>query len=203
MPGKYPAFVRGYDAQKRTCRVEIPGLTDGGSLLPEAEIEYSIGDKSRSGDFATEIEMLAGDPVWIEFIGGDPRYPIITGYRNPQAGNSVDWRRWHHKNMELLATTLMKLIAGGDVLIKSDTKIILQAPEIISDSPVTTSTGNHVVNKALSVQDSAGTGSSMSGNFGLIGQIDISGGVTCNGKDIGDSHTHPDLTSGGNTGSVN
>lgn len=203
MPGKYPGIVRSYNGNKRTCRIEIPGLTDGGSILPEAEIEYSIGDKSRNGQFSTEIEMLHGDPVWVEFIGADPRYPIVTGYRNPQTGNSVDWRRWHHKNMELLATTLMKLIAGGDVLIKSDTKIILQAPQIISDSPITTCTGNHTVAKSLSVQDGDGSGSSMSGNFNLIGQIDIDGGISCNGKDIGDQHTHQDKTSGGNTGQVN
>lgn len=215
MPGKYPAIVRSYDQGRRTCRIDIPGLTDGGSGLPEAEIEYSIGDKSRAGQFETEIEILAGDTVWIEFIGGDPRYPIITGYRNPQSGNSVDWRRWHHKNMELLATTLMRLIAGGDILIKSDTKITFQAPLIISDSPSTTCTGNHTINKALSVQDADGTGSAMVGNFELIGNINqtgdfnllgnayLIGSITCNGKNIGDTHSHPDMTSGGNTGTVN
>ena len=117
MPGRYPAIVKTYSQARRTCRVEIPGLTDGGDVLPEAEIEYPIGDKSRAGANTTEIEITPGDTVWVAFIGGDPRYPIITGYRNPQAGNSADWRRWHHANMELLADTLMKLIAGGDVLI--------------------------------------------------------------------------------------
>ena len=57
---------------RRICRLEIPGLTDGADTLPEAEIEYPVGDT-----------------VWVAFIGGDPRYPIITGSRNPQAGNSV------------------------------------------------------------------------------------------------------------------
>lgn len=102
-PGRYPAIVKTYDQARRTCRVEIPGLTDGGDVLPEAEIEYAIGDKARDGQWATEIEILPGDTVWIAFIGGDPRYPIITGWRNPQAGNSADWRRWHHKNIELEA----------------------------------------------------------------------------------------------------
>lgn len=85
MHGRYPAIVRTYDQARRTCRIDIPGLTDGGDTLPEAEIEYPIGDKSRSGAFATEIEILPGDTVWVAFIGGDPRYPIITGYRNPQS----------------------------------------------------------------------------------------------------------------------
>ena len=34
LPGRYPAIVRGYDAGARMCRVEIPGLTDGGPAVP-------------------------------------------------------------------------------------------------------------------------------------------------------------------------
>lgn len=103
LPGRYPAIVQSYDQARRTCRVQIPGITDGGDVMPEAEIEYAIGDKAREGQWATEIEILPGDTVWVAFIGGDPRYPVITGWRNPQTGNSADWRRWHHKNIELEA----------------------------------------------------------------------------------------------------
>jgi hypothetical protein len=121
MPGRYPAIVKTYSQARRTCRVEIPGLTDGGDVLPEAEIEYPIGDKSRVGTNTTEIEITPGDTVWVAFIGGDPRYPIITGYRNPQAGNSADWRRWHHANIELVADAEMRLVVGGtSVVIKPD-----------------------------------------------------------------------------------
>lgn len=175
MPGRYPAIVRGYDQARRTCRVEVPGITDGGDVLPEAEIEYPIGDKSRAGVNETEIEMTEGDTVWIAFIGGDPRYPIITGYRNPQAGNSVDWRRWHHANMELLADTLMRMIAGGDVLIKSGTLVTVQAPRVVVDAPETVFTGK------VEVQgDAAFTG----------------GAVTHGGKDIGKTHVHGGVISG-------
>lgn len=136
MPGRYPAIVKSYDQGRRTCRVEIPGVTDGGDVMPEAEIEYSIGDKSRAGANETEIEITPGDTVWVAFIGGDPRYPIITGWRNPQAGNSVDWRRWHHKNIEMLSDALMRLVAGGDILMQSGGTITLQAASvaIISES---------------------------------------------------------------------
>lgn len=113
LPGKYPATVKSYDQVKRLCRVEIPGVTDGGDVLPLAEIEYSIGDKSKTGAYATEIEILANDTVWVEFIGGDVRYPIITGYRNPQTGNSLNWRKWHHANIQSIADNELKLTVGG------------------------------------------------------------------------------------------
>jgi hypothetical protein len=193
MPGRYPAIVKTYNQARRTCRVEIPGLTDGGDVLPEAEIEYPIGDKSRAGTNTTEIEITPGDTVWVAFIGGDPRYPIITGYRNPQAGNSADWRRWHHANMELLADTLMKLIAGGDVLIKSGTHVTVQAPSITLDAPQTTCTGKLTVDGLLTykggMSGSGGSGAaaSIQGNVQVEGNINASGTIMDGG---GNSNHH-------------
>ena len=177
MPGRYPGVVKSYNPARRTCRVEIPGLTDGGDVLPEAEIEYAVGDRSAGGGTKTEVEILPGDPVWLSFIGGDARYPIITGFRNPQAGNDVDWRRWHHKNMELLADALMKLIAGGDVLIQSGSKVTIRAPEILLDGAQSTSTGKHTVQGLLTWQAGA------SGTGGAGGNS-ISGGMTVSGGDV-------------------
>ena len=130
MPGRYPAIVKSYNQARRTCRIEIPGLTDGGDVLPEAEIEYSIGDKSRAGANETEIEITPGDTVWVAFIGGDPRYPIITGYRNPQAGNSADWRRWHHANIELIADAEMRLVVGGTSVVITPAGITITTPSL-------------------------------------------------------------------------
>ena len=130
MPGRYPAIVKTYSQARRTCRVEIPGLTDGGDVLPEAEIEYPIGDKSRAGTNTTEIEITPGDTVWVAFIGGDPRYPIITGYRNPQAGNSADWRRWHHANIELIADAEMRLVVGGTSVVITPAGITITTPSL-------------------------------------------------------------------------
>lgn len=198
MPGRYPAIVRQYNAQRRTCRVEIPGLTDGGEVLPEAEIEYPIGDKSRGDVSPTEIEMLSGDTVWIAFIGGDPRYPIITGYRNAQSGNSGGWRRWHHTNIELLADELLKCIAKGDVLIQSDSKITFKAPEIVHESAQTTMNGSASVGKGLSVLGGGGASSAIKGIFKIVG------GLFCNDKDVGDTHTHAGVQSGdASSGAVN
>lgn len=190
MPGRYPAIVKSYNQARRTCRIEIPGLTDGGDVLPEAEIEYSIGDKSRAGANETEIEITPGDTVWVAFIGGDPRYPIITGYRNPQAGNSADWRRWHHKNMELLADALMNLIARGDVLIKSGSHVTVQAPSATVQADDTHVTGNLTVNGAIvgkgGLAVSGGAGVSVEGNIGVQGSINASGAI----MDAGGNSNH-------------
>lgn len=121
--GKYPAVVRSYNAKARTCRVEIPGITDGAELMPVAEIEYPIGDKSRAAAHATEIEILPGDLVWVEFIAGDPRYPLITGWRNPGAGNSTGWRRVHHANIEFTADGVFRINAAK-VEINAPTAIV-------------------------------------------------------------------------------
>lgn len=130
MPGKYPATVKSYNKSRRTCRIEIPGLTDGGDVLPEAEIHYPIGDKSKTGANSTEIEILPGDTVWIEFIGGDVRYPLITGYRNPQSGNSIDWRRFHHANIEMLANGTIRLAVGDSEIVITGDGVTINAPRI-------------------------------------------------------------------------
>ena len=179
MAGRYPAIVKSYSQTRRTCRVEIPGLTEGGDVLPEAEIEYPIGEKSRAGVNPTEIEITPGDTVWVAFIGGDARYPIITGWRNPQAGNSVDWRRWHHKNVEMLADSVMNLIAGGDVLVRSGTHVTVQAPSITLDAPQTTCTGKLTVNGLLTYQ---------SGMSGAGGAAVTGGDITADGMSLKAHH---------------
>jgi hypothetical protein len=108
---RWPAIVSSYSADSRTCRVSIPGLTDGAEILPEAQIEYPIGD---AFDW-TEIEILSGDLCWIDFIGGDQRYPIITGWRAPQTGNANGWRAFRHANIKAVAAEVLKLVAGSDM----------------------------------------------------------------------------------------
>ena len=132
LTGKWPAVIISYDADSRTCVVSIPGQTDGAESGLVAEIEYPIGDKSRHATM-TEIEILPGDKVWVEFIQGDPRYPLITGWRNPTRGNSKDWRRWHHANVEILADRQMRLIAGEKILLQVGNSNITITPEAITE----------------------------------------------------------------------
>ena len=137
LSGKWPAVIESYDGASRTCTVNIPGITDGAESGLIAEIEYPIGDKSRH-ETMTEIEILGGDKVWVEFIQGDPRYPLITGWRNPTVGNDTGWRRWHHANMQLLTDAEMRLQSGGLVHVSAKDSITLQ----VGSSTVTLTPGD-------------------------------------------------------------
>lgn len=117
--GKWPGIVREYVRDRREIRVEIPGITDGAEELPLAQIEYAIGDKSRH----TEVRILEGDEVWLEFQCGDPRYPIITGWRCPNVGNVTMYRRWHHENIESDADQTQKHTSGTTYTIEAGTNI--------------------------------------------------------------------------------
>ncbi len=119
LPSMWPGIVESYDREARTARVRIPGVTDGSDTLPEAVFSNPLGDRAD----VTEIRIDAGDPVWLMFEGGDPRFPIIVGYRTPRAGNPIDWRRWRHANMELTADGVLKLNAS-QVQINADTVVI-------------------------------------------------------------------------------
>jgi len=104
---KYPAVVVGYDANTRLAQVKIEPLDNGADTVLDAELLYPLGDKSN-----TAIEVLSGDFVWVEFEGGDPRYPIIVGYRNKRTGNDDSTRRYHHHgSFEILADKIIKIKA--------------------------------------------------------------------------------------------
>lgn len=216
MAGRYPAIVRSYDQARRTCRIEIPGITDGGDVLPEAEIEYPVGDKARAGQYETELEILPGDTVWVAFIGGDPRYPIITGYRNPQVGNSKDWRRYHHKNYECLTDQMLHLDSGvsihadagtdikakaGDVIqaeagstvvVKAGASITLQvggASILINSSSISLTASQIAINGVISAGGSGGGAATFSGPIKAKQTIDADGDVTAGGISVM-THTH-------------
>ncbi len=168
--GPYPAVVKSYDAASRLCRVQIPGINDGAEVYPQAEIIYPLGDKSKSGIHSTEIEVLAGDLVWVEFVGGNPEYPVITGYRNPQTGNSLAWRKWHHANIEL----------DGDATIN------VNAPAI-NTTGVLTQTGNVTVQGNIThTGNLAETGNiTLTGNQTISGNLTVGGNLSVEGSSVG------------------
>lgn len=172
MPSYTPGFVESVNRETRRCRVRFPG-TEGAEKLPEADVLYPLGDKSEH----TEIRILPGDRVWLDFVNGDPRFPIILGFRPKETDNAMEWRRWHHDNIELTADTDFIVTAtGGSVLIEAGTVVTIRAPAIHLEGP-TTVTG-HLTFEA----GATGTGS-----------------LTVNGKNVGSTHTHSGVSTGGGT----
>jgi hypothetical protein len=126
-----PGFVESVDRETRICRVRIPGFTDGCEVYPEAMLSYPLGDKSEH----TEIRILPGDRVWLDAVNGDPRFPIITGFRPKETDNAIAWRRLHHDNIELQADTDMRLLAsGGGILIEAGTTVTVRGSSILLDA---------------------------------------------------------------------
>lgn len=152
---RHPGIIRAVDRARREVRVEVPPFTDGAAEWPVAEIEYPIGDDSRD----TEIRLVIDREVWISFIAGDPRRPIITGFRNPNVGNEVGWRRWNHDNLEINADAVVTINAGQQIaLVVGGTTFTITAETIASiaaahsiKGPVT-QTGGDITSDKISVQ---------------------------------------------------
>jgi len=194
MIGLLPAEVDSIDREARIARVRIPGLTDGATELPEAEFCNPIGDKSEH----TEIRILPGDRVWLAFVGGDTRYPVIVGYRPRNQENGTDWRRFEHANFNFTADKEFVIDAGvkvtinaPEVAVNASTSATVTSPKVLIDSPDTKCTGKLEVAGALTYK------AGMTGSGGAS----ITGDMKNNGVNIGSSHTHGGVQTGsGKTG---
>lgn len=187
---KYPAVVMSYDANTRLAKIKLEPLDDGADTQLDAELLYPLGDKSN-----TAIEVLAGDFVWVEFEQGDPRYPIIVGYRNKRTGNDDLTRRYHHHgNFEILADNIIKIKGNVKVIVESATvEVIATTVNVTASNTNITSlvniTGNTSITGNLAVagaiSGTGGSGASIAGNVTVS-----SGDVVADGKSL-KTHTHP------------
>ena len=175
--GNYiPGFIESYDGNTRRARVSIPSITDGCEVFPEAEFVYSIGFRTED----TELRILPGDRVWLDFVNGDHRYPMIIGYRTLGSDNLIDTFRVRQTNVELIADQDMLLKAtAGDVLIQAGTTLTLRCSSIVLDGNV-----------------------SITGTLDVDGKITGSGGISTtglsenNGVRNGSNHTHTNVRFG-------
>ncbi len=168
----YPAVIKEYDAKRRKVRIEMVGMTDGDTLLPESDLMYSLGDKSKH----TEIEILTGDMVWVDFLANDPRYPIIVGYRSPEVGNVVNWRKWHHSNIELAVDDEL-VLKGKNLKIEFETinttGITINNSQVTNKSPVI---NEQVVSMNNGIKNDAGGSVLCSGGLNIQnGDVDVDG----------------------------
>lgn len=189
--GLWPGEVDTYDQAARTCRVRIPGITDGSNVLPEAVFCNPLGDRATADDSKdhTEIRILPGDPVWLMFEGGDPRFPIIVGYRTPRAGNPIDWRRWRHKNVELTADETLIINArnviwnvGEDVVEHIGrhhaTDIGGNRSSEITGNQTTAVSGDQQTDVSGSMASTAAESSHEAATHSLTAQTQIAGAIT-------------------------
>lgn len=130
--GLWPGVVNSYAGGSRTCRVEIEGITEGSGVRPEAVFCNPLGDNAES----TEIRIRPGDPVWLSFEGGDPRYPIIMGYRTPRTGNPTGWRRWQHANVELIAEDTLLITVGATTVTVTDGLMTVAGADLIVEKNI-------------------------------------------------------------------
>jgi phage baseplate assembly protein gpV len=187
---KYPAVVMSYDANTRLAKIKLEPLDDGADTQLEAELLYPLGDKSN-----TAIEVLSGDFVWVEFEQGDPRYPIIVGYRNKRTGNDDLTRRYHHHgNFEILADNIIKIKGNVKVIVESATVEVIATTVNVTASNTNINslvniTGNTSITGNLAVAGAiSGTGG---GGASIAGNVTVSNGdVVADGKSL-KTHKHP------------
>lgn len=179
---RYPAVVAEVDRERREVRVEIPGLTDGADRFPLAEIEYPIGDRSEQ----TEIRILPGDRVWVSFINGDSRYPIITGFRTKHTDNEVGTRRWVHDNFELVADGRYRLQAGESIVLEVGASVVT-----ITDGKVQVDSGQFEVNAETTFNGNV----NINGNVNHDGSAVVTGDVVVAGISF-TGHKHGGVAAG-------
>lgn len=187
MIGLMPAFIASLsdaDRDARLIRISIPGLTDGATEQPIAQLLNALGDKSED----TEIRLLVGDRVWVAFEKGDPRYPIIVGYRPRTDTNGIDWRRFEQANFEFTADNTFQVIAN--------TQVIVKTPLALVDATQTHITGDTQIDGTLTVNGLLTYKSGMNGTgTGEGAAANITGGINATGEimsgDIGlQAHHH-------------
>jgi phage baseplate assembly protein gpV len=192
MIGLMPAFVDAVtdaDRAARMYRVRIPGLTDGATSLPRAQVLNPLGDKSEH----TEIRIKPGDRVWLAFEGGDTRYPVIVGFRPKNQENAMDWRRFEHANFEFNADNTFQVIAG--------TQCIVRTPLALVDANNTHVTGDVQIDGNATVNGLLTYKGGMKGSGGSGASAQIEGGITATGDiKVGnislEGHTHGDPQGG-------
>ena len=131
--GKKRGRILSYDAETRTAKVHIFGLTDGVASGLEAVFMYAVGEYDKD----TEIQIDLERDVFVEFESGDEHQPIIVGYCSHNTGALVGTRRIRQKNIELLANnnikceaTTLNINCTANINITSATKVSVSAPVI-------------------------------------------------------------------------
>ncbi|WP_151806611.1 phage baseplate assembly protein V [Acinetobacter bereziniae] len=179
--------IESVDFETMTAAVDFDGL-----LVTGLEWAKSRAGDDRSGNAPSEGEQVcvlspSGDIAQgvIAFSISQEKFPNPNKNANPKTiyvdGTYIEYDKQSH------TLTVDASQAGGEVIVKCS--------HVQIDAPETICTGNLSVGGALAVKGK----STMSGDVSFTGAS-----VTHNGKNIGGSHTHNKVKSGGdNSGEVN
>ena len=163
--------------------------------------------KQRAGDDRQYHAPSVGEQVVVLSPSGELSQGVIVGSISqdlfPDAGSDANPRTIYadgtviEYNKTSHTLTIDTSAASGTVLIKCNTATIEAVSSVTIDAPNTTCTGNLSVTKSLTMGEGGGTAT-------IKGNVAISGGtLTHNGKNIGATHQHTGVqTGGGNTGGV-
>lgn len=187
--------IKEVDAASGLVTVDLDGLVTG--WIPWLQ--------RRAGDDREWSVPSEGEQVVIGAPSGDLANAFIFGSLNqdayPNAGDSADKPRTVYSDGTVVeydkashTMTIDTSASSGSVIIKCNSATIEAAANVTIDAPDTTCTGNLTVAKSLNVGAGGGTAT-------VQGNVEFTGGtVKHNGKNIGDTHVHSGVqTGGGNT----
>lgn len=193
--GMLPCEVVSYNEAKKSVTVQIMMQmknTDGSALTRATISNVAVGTLS-AGGFLIHVPISAGDKGWIKANDCD-----ISLYKQSLSLSTPNTLRIKSFSDGVFFPDMTKPYSpkhSGAVNIQSvsgSVCISVHESEVIIDSPKTTVNGEFVVNGASEFNGG------MTGNGGASFN---GGSVTHDGKNIGSTHTHSGVQSGGgNTG---
>lgn len=190
--------IKDVDAAQGLVTVDLDGPVTG--WIPWIQ--------KRSGDDKEWSVPSAGEQVAIAAPSGELSAAFVIGSlssdSNPNAGDSADKPRTVYSDGTVVeydkashTMTIDTSASSGTVIIKCNTATIQADTSVTIDTPDTTCTGNLTVAKSLTMGGGGGT-ANFTGNVAFQG-----GSITHEGKNIGATHTHTGVqTGGGSTGQV-
>lgn len=204
--------IAAVDAASAQVKVDLGDVTT--DWLPWAVASAGQNRAWRAPDVGEQVVLISpGDPSQGVVLGS-----IFQNAHPANGNNGKDWRLTFKDgtvaefdrdgsalNVVVNPAGSLRLNIGGTTLLLQDGQATLTTPALVVDSPQSTFTGAVTVQGLLTYQagmaGSGGSGASMTGPLNVIGNVTTTGLLTNNGKNVGSTHTHSGVQSGGsNTG---
>lgn len=156
-------------------------MTDGAETLPLAECLQPLGDRTEDN----EIRIKEGDRVYVQFLAGDPRHPIIVGFRAKNTGNNIGRRHFEQDNMHSIADETQLHEAGTSYTTTAGTTMVLEA-----GTSITLKVGSTTLTLTASSIAAIASAISMEGAVSIDGAVTQSGGDMTSDGISAQNHKH-------------